>query len=80
MMINVAGPTAVAQSGSASFRSDQVSLAKVSVRMPVCSPRTAAAAADGARADDLAAVFGPGQGQGAHGGGLPGAGGGDCEL
>ena len=31
-------------------------------------------------ADDLAAVFGPGQGEGAHGGGLPCAGGGDREL
>ena len=30
-------------------RSDQVSLARVSARMPVCSPRTAAAAAEGAR-------------------------------
>ena len=30
-------------------RNDQVSLARVSARIPVCSPRTAAAAADGAR-------------------------------
>jgi hypothetical protein len=38
-----------AQSGSLPFRRDQASLAKVSARMPVCSLRTAAAAADGAR-------------------------------
>ena len=31
-------------------------------------------------AEHLAAVLGPGQGEGAHGGGLPGAGGGDREL
>ena len=49
MITNVDGPTAAAQSGSSPCRSDQVSLARVSVRMPVCSPRTAAAAADGAR-------------------------------
>ena len=49
-MINkVDGPTAAAQSGSSPWSSDQVSLARVSVRMPVCSARTAAAAADGAR-------------------------------
>ena len=38
-----------AQSGRSPCCSDQVSLASVSVRMPVCSARTAAAAADGAR-------------------------------
>ncbi len=38
-----------AQSGRLPCCSDQVSLARVSVRMPVCSARTAAAAADGAR-------------------------------
>ena len=65
----------VAQSGSPLLRSDQVSLAKVSVRMPVCSPSTAAAAAGWGEADDVAAVFGPREGEGAHGRGLPGAGG-----
>ena len=49
MITNVDGPTAAAQSGSSPCCRDQVSLASVSVRMPVCSPRTAAAAADGAR-------------------------------
>jgi len=49
MMINVDGPTVAAQSGSCPFWSDQMSLAMVSVWMPVCSARTAAAAADGAR-------------------------------
>ena len=45
----VDGPTAAAQSGSSPWSKDQVSLAMVSVRMPVCSARTAAAAAEGAR-------------------------------
>ena len=45
----VDGPTAAAQSGSSPWSSDQVSLARVSLRIPVCSARTAAAAADGAR-------------------------------
>ena len=43
MMINVDGPTVAAQSGSCPFWSDQMSLAMVSVWMPVCSARTAAA-------------------------------------
>ena len=49
MITNVDGPTAAAQSGRSPCCKDQVSLARVSARMPVCSPRTAAAAADGAR-------------------------------
>ena len=49
MITSVDGPTAAAQSGRSPCWSDQVSLASVSVRMPVCSARTAAAAADGAR-------------------------------
>ena len=80
MITKVDGPTAAAQSGSSPCCRDQVSLARVSARMPVCSPRTAAAAADGARPMHLAAVLGPGQGEGAHGGGLPGAGRGDRQL
>jgi hypothetical protein len=48
MMINVAGPTPVAQSGRSQWSRDQVSLANVSVRVPVCSLSTAAAPADGA--------------------------------
>ena len=49
MITNVDGSTAVAQSGRSPWSRDQVSLARVSVRMPVCSARMAAAAADGAR-------------------------------
>jgi hypothetical protein len=48
--------------------------------MLVCSARTAAAAADGARPDHLAAIFCPGQSQGAHSGRFPGAGRGDRKL
>ena len=49
-MINkVDGPTAAAHSGMSPCCSDQVSFARVSLRIPVCSARTAAAAADGAR-------------------------------
>ena len=80
MITKVDGPTAAAQSGRSPCWRDQVSLASVSVRMPVCSPRTAAAAADGARPMHLAAVLGPGEGQGTHGGGFPGAGRGDRQL
>ena len=49
MISSVDGPTAAAQSGRSPCCRDQVSLARVSARMPVCSARTAAAAADGAR-------------------------------
>ena len=49
MITNVDGPTAAAQSGRSPWSRDQVSLARVSARIPVCSPRTAAAAAEGAR-------------------------------
>jgi hypothetical protein len=80
MITSVDGPTAAAQSGRSPWSSDQVSLARVSVRIPVCSARTAAAAAEGGQAVHLTAVLGPGEGEGAHGGGFPGAGGGDREL
>jgi hypothetical protein len=49
MITKVDGPIRAAQSGRLPCWIDQVSLASVSERMPVCSPRTAAAAADGAR-------------------------------
>ena len=79
-MINkVDGPTAAAQSGSSPCWRDQVSLARVSARMPVSSPRTAAAAADGARPSSWPPSY-PGQGEGTHGGGLAGAGRGDRQL
>ena len=55
-------------------------MAIVSVRMPVCSPRTAPAAADGVRPSTWATVLDPGQGEGTHGGGFPGAGRCDHEL
>ena len=62
---------AAAQSGRSPWWREQVSLARVSVWMPVCSARTAAAAARRGETEHLAAVLGPGEGQGAHGGGLP---------
>jgi hypothetical protein len=49
MITSVGGPIAAAESGSAPWSRDHMSLARVSVWMPVCSARTAAAAADGAR-------------------------------
>ena len=52
----------------------------VSVRIPVSSARTAAATAEGSEPDYVAAVFGPGQLEGAPGGGFPGASRGDREL
>ena len=59
---------------------DQVSLARVSVPAPSCSRRTAAAAADGASPTTVPPSVGPRRSQGPHGGGLPGAGGGDRQL
>ena len=81
IMINVAGPTPVAQSGSSPCRKDQVSLATVSVRMPVCFTETQRRRqrTGRGRAPRPPSV-GPGQGEGAHGGGLPGAGRGDRQL
>jgi hypothetical protein len=38
--------------------------------MPVCSAEDGSGGSRRGEADDLAAVFGPGQGEGAHGGGL----------
>ena len=49
MITKVVGPTAATHSERSPWSRDQVSLARVSVRIPVCSARTAAAAADGAR-------------------------------
>jgi hypothetical protein len=40
MITKVDGPAAAALSGRPPCRKDHVSLASVSVRMPVCSPRT----------------------------------------
>ena len=57
-----------------------MSLASVSVRMPVCSPRTAAAAADGARPITWPPSLVQARCEGAHSGGFPGAGGGDRQL
>ena len=51
-----------------------MSLARVSVRMPVCFAKDGGRGRGRGEADDLAAVLGPGQGEGAHRGGLPGAG------
>src|SRR5215218_471447 len=49
MITKVVGPTAATHSERSPWSRDQVSLARVSVRIPVCSARTAAAADDGAR-------------------------------
>jgi hypothetical protein len=49
MMIRVRRSISVAQPGRSPCLMPQVSLARVSVWMPVCSASTAAAAADGAR-------------------------------
>ena len=80
MITKVDGPIAAAQSGRSPWCRDQVSLARVSARMPVCSREDRGRGGGRGEADHLAAVFGPGQGEGAHGGGLPGAGGGDRQL
>src|SRR4029453_1104026 len=80
MMINVDGPTAVAQSDRLPSRKDQVSLAGVSARMPVCSARTAAAAADGARPSTWPPSWVQASVIARHGGGLARAGWGDREL
>ena len=80
MITKVDGPTAAAQSGRSPCCRDQVSLARVSVRMPVCSREDGGCGRGRGEAEHLAAVLGPGQGEGAHGGGLPGAGRGDRQL
>ena len=80
-MINkVDGPTAAAQSGRSPWSSDQVSLARVSAADPGLLAKNGGRGSRRGEAEHLAAVFGPGQGEGAHGGGFPGAGRGDREL
>ena len=59
---------------------DQVSLARVSVRAPVCVAQDGGGGGGRGEPDDGAAGLGPGGGQGAHGGGLAGPGRGDREL
>ena len=48
--------------------------------MPVCSREDSGRGSRWGEADHLAAVFGPGQSEGAHGGRFPGAGRGDRKL
>src|SRR5215218_11254241 len=80
MMIKVDGPTAAAQSGRSPCRKDHVSLARVSARIPVVLAKNGGRGSRRRQAEHLAAIFGPGESQGTHGGGFPGASGGDREL
>ena len=59
---------------------DQVSLARVSVRMSIWSRKDSGGGRRRREPDHSAAVFGPGGGEGPHRGGFAGAGGGDRQL
>ena len=80
MITKVDGPTAAAQSGRSPWSQRPGEFGEG------VGADAGLLAEDGGRgsrrgeAEHLAAVLGPGQGEGAHGGGLPGAGRGDREL
>ena len=77
MITNVDGPTAAAQSGSSPWSMDQVSLGEsVGADAGLLAENCGCGRGRG-EADHLAAILGPGQGQGPHGGRLPGASRGD---
>ena len=80
MITNVDGPTAAAHSGRSPWSSDQVSLARVSAADAGLLGEDGGRGSRRSQAEHLAAVLGPGESEGAHSCGFPGAGGGDREL